>query len=65
MQNEPGMFEIYDMQGRQLYHTLLQPKSTAKTISLPVLATGIYHLMLHSGGKKISKKLAVLTEGKF
>jgi hypothetical protein len=61
-QNKAGVFEVFDMTGRKVFIIPLPSWSTLQQITLPKLAEGIYSAVITSGGKRISRKIAIIGE---
>jgi hypothetical protein len=56
-QNQSGIFEVYDLNGKIIYQQKLPPWSSMQSISLPNLRAGLYSCVIRSGGSVVSKKL--------
>jgi hypothetical protein len=56
-QNLPGLFEVYDLNGKIIYQQKLPPWSSMQSINLPSLRAGLYSCVIRSGGSVVSKKL--------
>ncbi len=59
-QNNPGVFEVYDLTGRMVYKMDLPPWSTLQFIQLPMLSNGVYTCVIKSGFERVGKKLVVM-----
>jgi hypothetical protein len=56
-QNFPGLFEVYDLNGKIIYQQKLPPWSSMQSINLPSLRAGLYSCVIRSGGSVVSRKL--------
>jgi Secretion system C-terminal sorting domain len=56
-QNQSGIFEVYDLNGKIIYQQKLPPWSSMQSISLPNLRAGLYSCVIRSGGSVVSRKL--------
>jgi hypothetical protein len=56
-QNQSGIFEVYDLNGKIIYQQKLPPWSSMQSISFPNLRAGLYSCVIRSGGSVVSKKL--------
>ncbi len=56
-QNQPGTFELYDLNGKIIYQQKLPPWSSMQSISPPNLRAGLYSCVIRAGGSVVSKKL--------
>ena len=61
-QNKSGTLQIFDITGKEIYHQNLPPWSTAKYISLPKIADGVYQCTITSNNQRVNKKLVVYKE---
>ena len=61
-QNKSGTLQIFDITGKEIYHQNLPPWSTAKYISLPKIADGVYQCTIISNNQRVNKKLVVYKE---
>ncbi len=60
-QNQSGVMEVYDVNGRRVYAMNLPPWSTLQEVALPSeLAGGVYSCVVRSGGQRASRKLVVI-----
>ncbi len=60
-QNQSGILEVFDVNGRRLYAMQLPPWSTMQEVALPSeLAGGVYSCVLTSGGQRAVKKVVLL-----
>ena len=59
-QNLPGLFEVYDLNGKIIYQQKLPPWSSMQSINLPNLRAGLYSCVIRSGGSVASRKLLKL-----
>lgn len=59
-QNKPGVFEVFDVNGKKVFSYHLPPWSTMQNFSLPYLSDGIYQCVIKSGGFIVSKKLIII-----
>ncbi|MBE7510159.1 MAG: hypothetical protein BWX95_02701 [Bacteroidetes bacterium ADurb.Bin141] len=59
-QNKSGTLQIFDITGKEIYHQNLPPWSTAKYISLPKIADGVYQCTITSNNQRVNKKLVVV-----
>jgi hypothetical protein len=59
-QNLPGLFEVYDLNGKIICQQKLPPWSSMQSINLPNLRAGLYSCVIRSGGSVVSKKLLKL-----
>ena len=56
-QNQPGTFELYDLNGKIIYQQKLPPWSSMQSISFPNLRAGLYSCVIRAGGSVVSRKL--------
>ncbi len=59
-QNQPGLFEVYDITGQLVYKMHLPPWSTFQYVHLPELSNGVYTCVIKSGFERVGRKLVVL-----
>jgi len=61
-QNKSGLFQIYDITGKNVFKYVLPPWSNEQSFKLPELADGIYNCVISSVKERASKKIAVINE---
>ena len=61
-QNKSGTLQIFNITGKEIYHQNLPLWSTAKYISLPKIADGVYQCTITSNNQRVNKKLVVVRE---
>jgi hypothetical protein len=62
-QNEKGLLEIFDVNGKKVYEMNLPQWSTMQQISLPDgFAVGVYSCSISSGFERVNRKIVVIKE---
>ncbi len=59
-QNKKGVFEVFDVTGKNVFSYNLPQWSTLQNFDLRFLGGGVYHCTITSGGERVSRKLVVL-----
>ncbi len=59
-QNQPGVFEVYDITGQLVYKMHLPPWSTLQYVHLPELSNGVYTCVIRSGFERATGKMVLL-----
>jgi hypothetical protein len=59
-QNQKGVFEVFDVMGKNAFRYVLPPWSTLQNFDLGFLGGGVYNCVITSGGQRVSKKLVVV-----
>jgi hypothetical protein len=58
-ENTPGFFEIYNINGKQIFVETLPPWSNFQAFDISNLASGIYNCIITSGKNRVFKKLII------
>lgn len=61
-QNQKGLFQIYDVNGKIVFSYNLPQWSNEQNFVLPFLSNGIYNCVITSANQRVSKKIAVIHE---
>ncbi len=59
-QNQPGVFEVYDITGQLVYKMNLPSWSTLQYVHLPELSNWVYTCVITSGFERVGRKLVVM-----
>jgi hypothetical protein len=59
-QNNPGIFEVYNLTGQRVFEMNLPSWSTLQFVKLPELSSGVYTCVIRSGYERATTKLVLM-----